>query len=286
MKSNFKFFQPDQLNNWHQISSSFSIFGPHLKDAAFGIVNLAESASDFFRGSYPSTPYFPDDYIRLPWHNEYHTTDDAGGIRRSGSIVDEVARVAAELGEVDPSEYCPSTYDSRVICASNKTVLLGLAVETMLLADGCVNLLMQAKVASAFPWSSAAYRRIMDCARQAQEIVDLDDVSLERATEQEINPTKRRVWQWYERRKDAFSSLDRAAEALVGWEKLEPISVATARKWIGEWVDMKGLAPAPRVGRPKPHVPLLEYQIPVYRRTGVRHSMCQGRLDYHLIPAV
>jgi hypothetical protein len=242
MQSNFKFIEPGQLNSWHQISSRFGISGARLKDAAFEMVKLAESASEFFRGSYPTSPYFPDELIFLPWHDEYHTTHNDGWATRA--IAGDVARVAAQLGEVDPSWDYPTTYDSKTLCASKKTVLQGLAVETMLLADGCVNLLLQAKVAAALHWSGAAYRRIVDCARQAQDILDSVNVGGDRATQQEINPTKVRVWQWYDKRKDAFPSLDVAAEALVGWVKLERISVATARKWIGEWVDMKGLSPS------------------------------------------
>ncbi len=78
---------------------------------------------------------------------------------------------------------------------------------------------MQAKVAAALPWSSAAYRRIMDCTRQAQEIVDLANGSRDQiahGAQREINPTKVRVWQWYEQRREAFPSLDAAAESLVG----------------------------------------------------------------------
>lgn len=147
---------------WSEISPKFGATGSRLKSAAFEAAELARSARDFFTGWFPRTAYFADQLIALPWCDEYGNAD---------AIAAAVRRVAGELGRVDPSE-CPRTYDSEILCASDKTVLQGLAVETMLLADGCINLLVEAKVVAALPWLCAAYQRIIDCSRQAQAIVE------------------------------------------------------------------------------------------------------------------
>lgn len=163
MKSGLKFLDPDQLYDQHRITSTFDITRKSLRDAAFDMVVLADAASDFFRG-------FSDGFIVLAWYDEYHTRHDDGTITRSRSIVEEVAQIAAVLGKVNPADACP-TFNSKILCASDKSIIQGLAVETMLLADGCINLLVKAKVVAALAWLNAAYQRIMECTHASQEIV-------------------------------------------------------------------------------------------------------------------
>jgi hypothetical protein len=169
------------------------LMGSSLNVTAFDAVNLAESASNFFCGYFPVTPYFPDEFILLPWHDEYHTTKVDGTIMRRGSIATAVARVAAQLDRAHPSagfEEWSITYHSAALAASNRTILQGLAVETMLLADGCIKRLVQANLLGAVPCLTAAYRRIMDCTRQAQDIIELANGSGDHGSEQAITPVR------------------------------------------------------------------------------------------------
>jgi hypothetical protein len=175
MNTNFSFIKPGELNNWTRISLSFHDMRSSLRDTTFEAVMLADAASEFFCGYFPGILYFPVDYDLLPWHDEYHVTHDGTSSRR-GSITREVARVAAQLDSVNPSASLaeePVTYYSPALCASNRTILQGLAVETMLLADGCVKRLVQSNLLAAVPWLIGAYHRLMDCTGQAQRIIEL-----------------------------------------------------------------------------------------------------------------
>ena len=53
-----------------------------------------------------------------------------------------------------------------------KSYMQGLAVETMLLADGCLSLLAEAKLVEAIPWLIAAHQRTIDCTCQAHQILN------------------------------------------------------------------------------------------------------------------
>ena len=64
----------------------------------FDAVNLATSATEFFRGLFPiDTPHFPNECIELPWHAEYWTLCDDGKTLRPVSILDESDCIAREL---------------------------------------------------------------------------------------------------------------------------------------------------------------------------------------------
>jgi hypothetical protein len=157
-----------QGDNWIEIAPRFGVTGSSLKDTAFEAVGLVDCARYFFAGWIPRDTYFADEFKPLPWCDEFATVHGSFWIDRTDLFAAAVSRVAVELGPVDPCS-SPNVYDSD---ASEKTVLQGLAVETMLLADGCINLLLEAKVVAALPWLCAAYQRIMDCARNARDIVD------------------------------------------------------------------------------------------------------------------
>jgi hypothetical protein len=193
MNTNFSFIKPSELNNWTRVSLSFHDMGSSLRETAFEAVSLAESASEFFCGYYPDTPYFPVEYDLLPWHDEYRVTHDGTSSRRA-SITREVARVAAQLDSVYPSASLaeePVTYYSRALCESNRTILQGLAVETMLLADGCVKRLVQSNLLAALPWLIGAYHRLMDCTRQAREIIEMTNGSRDPGAEQRTSLVRR-----------------------------------------------------------------------------------------------
>ena len=165
-------------NDWTQISPRFgAVSGPGLRNAAFDAVCLARSGREFFAGSFPSIVYFPDDCEMLPWQDEYHVIEGTSCKYRRDRIAQDVTRIATELVPVNPFENMRKTYWSRSLCGSDKTILQGLAVETMLLADGCINLLLEAKAVAALPWLCAAYKGIIDCVRQAQLIVDVNRVA-------------------------------------------------------------------------------------------------------------
>jgi len=70
-------------------------------------------------------------------------------------------------------------------------MLQGLAVEMMLLSDACIKQLVQGNLLAAVPWLTAAYRRVMDCTRLAQDVIELANGSGDHAAEQEINPVRR-----------------------------------------------------------------------------------------------
>ena len=53
-----------------------------------------------------------------------------------------------------------------------KAYLQGLAVETMLLADGGLSRVLEAKMVEAIPWITAAHQRIIDCTCQAYRILE------------------------------------------------------------------------------------------------------------------
>ena len=150
-----------------------------MRDVAYEIVNLAESGCAFFRGHYPATPYFPDDFIFLPWHDDYRMTVDGNTYRRV-LIASDVARVAAQLHRAHPSstfEKWPITLNSPTLMSSSRTILQGLAVEVMYLADACIKRLTRGNMHAAVPWLTTAYQRIVDCARQAQDIIELSSGS-------------------------------------------------------------------------------------------------------------
>lgn len=44
------------------------------------------------------------------------------------------------------------------------------------------------------------------------------------------------VWEWCEKNFNDYSSMEKAAEAVIHTDKLVPVTVRTARQWISEWV--------------------------------------------------
>jgi hypothetical protein len=49
----FQFIKPGAMNKWTRVSQRIGLAGAILRDAAFGLTQLAESADDFFRGGFP-----------------------------------------------------------------------------------------------------------------------------------------------------------------------------------------------------------------------------------------
>ena len=169
----FKIIEPGELNLWIQISERIGVAaGPILKNAAFELAILADSAADFFRGLFPSqAPYFPEEYIFLPWHDEYWASTD--GVRFTpSSIGDEAGSIADRLGKIDPNAASPALFGQALDPAwREKSYMQGLAVETMLLSDGGLSLLIKANLVEAIPWLIAAHQRIIDCTCQAHRIL-------------------------------------------------------------------------------------------------------------------
>jgi hypothetical protein len=169
----FQFIEPGAIDQWTRVSQRIGLAGAILRDAAFGLTQLAESADDFFRGGFPiQAPYFPSESISLPWHAEYWSITD-GRTFKPRPIAEEVTRIAAQLGEINPNTDSPAlsaaTYDPK---NPEKSYMQGIAVETMLLVDGGLSHVLQAKLVEAIPWITAAHQRIIDCTCQAYRILN------------------------------------------------------------------------------------------------------------------
>jgi hypothetical protein len=143
-----------------------------LRDAAFGLTKLAESADEFFRGSFPiQAPYLPNESIPLPWSVEYWSSTD-GRTFKPLPIASEVIRIAAQLGEINPNIDSPTLFAAAHDPKNpEKSCMQGLAVETMLLVDGGLGRVLEARLVEAIPWITAAHQRIIDCTCQAHEIL-------------------------------------------------------------------------------------------------------------------
>jgi hypothetical protein len=169
----FQFIEPGAPDQWTLVSQRIGLAGAILRDAAFGLTELAQSADDFFRGGFPiQAPYFPDESILLPWHVEYwSTTDDRNFKPRP--IAEEVTRIAAQLGEINPNTDSPALWGAtRDPKNPEKSYMQGIAVETMLLVDGGLSHVLEARLVEAIPWITAAHQRIIDCTCQAYRILN------------------------------------------------------------------------------------------------------------------
>jgi hypothetical protein len=167
----FQFIEPGALNKWPPILERIGLAEPILRGAAFGLTQLAESADDFFRGSFPiQAPYSPNDSIPLPWYDEYWSSTD-GRTLKPLPIAEEIIRIAAHLGEINPDIDSPTLLAGGREPNLEKSYMQALAVETMLLVDGGLGQLLEARLVEAIPWITAAHQRIMDCSSHAHEIL-------------------------------------------------------------------------------------------------------------------
>jgi hypothetical protein len=169
----FQFIEPGAMNKWTRVSQSIGLAGAILRGAAFGLTQLAESADDFFRGGFPiDAPYFLIESILLPWHVEYWSTTD-GRTFKPRPITEEVTRIAAQLGKINPNTDSPAlwggTHDPK---NPEKSYMQWIAVETMLLVDGGLSHVLEARLVEAIPWITAAHQRIIDCTCQAFRILN------------------------------------------------------------------------------------------------------------------
>jgi hypothetical protein len=108
----------------------------------------------------------------LPWHVDYWSTTD-GRTFKPRPITEEVTRIAAQLGKINPNTDSPAlwggTHDPK---NPEKSYMQWIAVETMLLVDGGLSHVLEARLVEAIPWITAAHQRIIDCTCQAFRILN------------------------------------------------------------------------------------------------------------------
>jgi hypothetical protein len=150
--------------------------GEHLQMVLHDVDGLLESASCFFCGLYPvDTPHFPwDEMVRLPWASQYSRPDkDNPAMLRRVDIAKEVFVLARPLvGAAFGDGMCPEYGVTYLMVPSDnqKRTMQSLAVEVMLAVDGFLSRL-HTDLAAALPWLSLAYKNIIECTQQAQQIL-------------------------------------------------------------------------------------------------------------------
>ncbi len=251
MSTSFQWITPGDANG---VAKAVSAEQSAVSDAVFDAISLADSAAAFFRGVFPvETPHFWwGESIPLPWHEEYwDLPGDGTSIPRSiGREAASIAETLAEsaTGETNHQPWPQATYMSEVLSKTDKLMMQGLAVETMLSVDGFLNLVSKGSAAESLVWLSAAYKNIVECTCLAQRILGYarENARLAaHARHKENYEMKAQVWEWYSKHRAEFRSLDKAAQAVIGEVKLVPVTFRTAREWIGQLVKHERYARRP-----------------------------------------
>ena len=241
MTSFFHFIRPGEIVDPDKVAAQLDAGQLGVESSIFDAIYLADSAAAFFRGIFPfESPHFWwGSSLSLPWQREYFSGD--GPMFSHRQILAECTSIAGELTRIDIDNEDPwpqITYQCAALNASPKLVVQGLATEALLSVDGFLIRIAAGSLPESLRWLTAGYKNLMECMCVAQEVLGIASENAKKAAHarhREDHQMKEQVWQWYGANKDKFDSMDKAAEAVVGSEKLVPIAFRTARAWIREW---------------------------------------------------
>ncbi len=250
MSAFFQFFKPGVDSEWPGKFEVLFYERNELRQVVYDVLNLADSAALFFRGSYPiNSPHFPwGDLISLPWDDDYWNENKDGRSWSPVSIIDEAENIARHLTEVakvnvSDTPWKQVTYGSSDLCGDGKQfdmlTMQGLAVEAMLAVDGFLSCISRKEFIESMPWLVSANANILECTSQANKILgSVSENARTSANKRHIEnrAMKAEVFVWLDANMPTFKSMDAAAQAIT---RQQPIAFRTARDWTGQWKKLR-----------------------------------------------
>lgn len=118
------------------------------QDLVFKLCQLADSATNSFMGAHPTMwPFTPDEFVALPWNDEWWQTDAINVFPRPeyfNRISKELKSITAELGKVaatnGDTRFSPFGYAfcSKKLKASKRGLITGHAAQTLMCVDAAL----------------------------------------------------------------------------------------------------------------------------------------------------
>jgi hypothetical protein len=178
MSDYFHFIRPGQSADANQIAGIVGARRHDMEDLVHDAVNLASSATQFFRGIFPVvTPHFFWDYgTPLPWLEDCPNSNSKEHPSSAIAMLRDATKVAERLesiADVDPDAepQWGLTYFSDALTVSDQSEMQGLAVEVMLAVENFLASLQSGSVTQAMRWLSVAYKDLIECSSHAHEIL-------------------------------------------------------------------------------------------------------------------
>ncbi len=237
---------PDNVLDVVDRAKAYGGDSENLVDLCFDALHLVDSAAAFFRGVFPSQSvhFWWGESINLPWCEEYRFPSADGQFLSSRPIRAEAERLAAEVHQVwethvEGGSAEPAwgvSYSSETLTSSPMILMKALSVEVMLSVEGFLDRVNQGDQALAMRWLAAAFKGIIECTCQAQQILGNPSENARiaaQARHRENHDMKRQVFAWLDENFGAYKSMDSAAEAIAG--RVVPVKFRTARDWVGQW---------------------------------------------------
>lgn len=154
---------------------------------------LAQVTVLLFRGALPRQPFMKDEsMLPLPWAVQHFpgiSADEEFQIDRSWqlpSIKDKILNIVVHLNEAwgkDEELGEPWTYQSETLTQSRQLIVQGLAVETLIIIDRCIDRFLEGRVIRAMYDMARAYEFVSQlCAEGNDLIAELDAEELKPLT--------------------------------------------------------------------------------------------------------
>ena len=169
MKSRFHYVEPGKIVSAADMARKLGVeLTPPYMSAISQALDLADSAQEFFCGVFPlqSPSRLWGDGCWLPWATDYFPWV-ASPASRERQIRAEVEHIAASLAPVsddaDPSFWWPPSYFWSSVPDTDKGLLQGVAVDTLLAAEQYFRVLRKIGPSEAASWMSPIYVGIIEC---------------------------------------------------------------------------------------------------------------------------